>query len=57
MLLAGPGFRAVEALSVRIKDLDLELKPASVFVRGEYTKTKTDRYVFLTEEIVSQLKQ
>ena len=51
----GPGFRAVDALFVRIKDL--ELKPARVFVIGEYTKIKTNRYVFLTEEIVSQSNQ
>src|SRR5438093_8806124 len=49
MFLAAGGFRAVEALSVRLKDLDLESKPARVFVRGEYTKTKTNRIVFLTE--------
>jgi integrase len=55
MFLAAGGFRAVEALSVRIKDLDLETKPARVFVRGEYTKTKTDRTVFLTEEATLQL--
>jgi integrase len=56
MLLAAGGFRAVEALSTRIKDLDLESKPARVFVRGEYTKTKTDRVVFLTEELAQQLR-
>ena len=55
MFLAAGGFRAVEALSVRIKDLDLESKPARVFVRGEYTKTKADRIVFLTEEVNQQL--
>lgn len=56
MFLAAGGFRAVEALSVRIKDLNLESKPAQVFVRGEYTKTKADRVVFLTEEVTQQLK-
>jgi integrase len=56
MFLAAGGFRAVEALSIRIKDLDLESKPAQVFVRGEYTKTKADRVVFLTEEVTQQLK-
>jgi integrase len=56
MLLAVGGFRAVEGLSVRIKDLDLESKSARVFVRGEYTKTKTDRVVFLTEELTQQLR-
>lgn len=55
MFLAAGGFRAVEALSVRIKDLDLESKPARVFIRGEYTKTKADRTVYLTEEVTQQL--
>jgi hypothetical protein len=55
MLLAATGMRATEALSIRIKDLDLKSNPAKVFVRGEYTKTKTDRTVFLTEEISQQL--
>ncbi|MGA8082870.1 MAG: site-specific integrase [Candidatus Nitrosopolaris sp.] len=57
MLLTATGFRAVEALSIRIKDLHLQSQPAKIFVRGEYTKTKTDRYIFLTEEVARQLKQ
>jgi integrase len=56
MFLAAGGFRAVEGLSIRIKDLDLESKPAKAFVRGEFTKTKTDRVVFLTDEVTQQLK-
>src|SRR6187200_534621 len=55
MLLAGTGMRATEALSIRIKDLDLKSNPAKVFVRGEYTKTRIDRMVFLSEEITHQL--
>jgi integrase len=60
MLLAGTGMRAVEALSIRVKDIDLKSiannnHPARVFVRGEYTKTRTDRTIFLTEEIKQQL--
>jgi integrase len=59
MLLAGTGLRAVEALSIRVKDLNLNLqsRPAKIFVRGDYTKTKTDRFVFLTEEAVNQLQR
>jgi integrase len=49
MLLAAGGFRAVEALSIRVGDLDFNHDPAKVFLRGEYTKTKTDRFVFLTD--------
>ena len=55
MLLAATGMRATEALSIRVKDLDFDSSPAKVFVRGEYTKTRTDRTVFLTEEMTQQL--
>ena len=34
----------------------VESQPARVFVRGEYTNTKTDRVVFLTEEVTQQLR-
>jgi integrase len=56
MLLTATGMRATEALSIRIKDLDFDSNPAKIFVRGEYTKTKVDRIVFLTEEVTRQLK-
>jgi len=56
MLLAATGMRAVEALSIRIRDLDIDSNPATIFVRGEYSKTKVDRIVFLTEEVTQQLK-
>src|SRR6478735_11194012 len=56
MLLASTGMRAQEALSLRIKDFDLEGSvPTRFSVRGEYTKTKTDRTAFLTNEMVQQL--
>ena len=48
--------RAGEALSIRIKDLDLHSKPVKLFIRGEYTKTRTDRSIFLTDEAAHQLK-
>jgi integrase len=56
MFLAATGCRAVEAISIRVCDLDLDSNPANVFIRGEYTKTKVDRRVYLAQEIVSQLK-
>jgi integrase len=55
MLLAATGMRAVEALSTRITDLNLDSNPPKLFVRGEYTKTKVDRIIFLTEEVTQQL--
>ena len=56
MLLAATGMRAGEALSIRIKDFDFESNPSKLFVRGEYTKTRTDRIIFLTDEVANQLK-
>jgi integrase len=47
--------RTVEALSIRIKDLDLQSDPPKLFVRGEFTKTKSDRTIFLTSELRNQL--
>jgi integrase len=55
MLLASTGMRPVEALSIRVKDLDLKLNPSRLFVRGEYTKTRSDRTIFLTQELDNQL--
>ena len=58
MLLASTGLRATEALSIRLKDLEIgsNNSPARLIIRGEYTKTKVDRFVFLTREVVEQIK-
>ena len=58
MLLASTGMRAQEAVSLRIKDINLDEKsmPARFSVRGEFTKTRTDRIGFLTNEMAQQLK-
>jgi integrase len=58
MLLASTGARAVEALSIRVKDIDFKSddNTTKLFIRGEFTKTKTDRFVFLTEEMTKQLR-
>ena len=55
MLLGATGMRAVEALSIRIKDLDLKSNPPKLFVRGEFTKTRSDRTIYLTSELSYQL--
>ena len=55
MILAATGMRATEALNIRIKDIDFEKHPAELYIRGENTKTKTDRAIYLTEEVTNQL--
>ncbi len=56
MLLAATGMRAGEALSTRIKDLDLNSNPSKLFVRRQYTKTRIDRTIFLTDEVDPSIK-
>lgn len=56
MLLAATGMRASEAISVRICDLDLDSNPPRLYLRGEYTKTRSDRTVLLTQEVAKQLR-
>ena len=55
MLLAATGMRAAESLNIRIKDIDFGKNPPTLYVRGENTKTKTDRLIFLTDEITNQI--
>lgn len=58
MLLASTGIRTAELLSIRLNDLDIESSSAhlpKLTTKGEYIKTKVDRYVFLTREMVEQL--
>lgn len=57
MLLAATGMRASEALSIRVCDLDFDSDPPRVFLRGEYTKTKADRTIYLTREVANQLRR
>src|SRR5918995_3536076 len=54
LFLAATGCRATEACSIRLMDIDFN--KSTVFIRGKYTKTKQDRKVFLTSELVDQLK-
>jgi integrase len=56
MFLASTGCRATEALSIRYTDLNETASPARILIRGEYTKNKTDRVVFLSTEMTKQLK-
>lgn len=54
--LASPRRRETEGLSIRLKDIDFSTNPVKVFVRGEYTKTKQDRYVYLSTEAITFMK-
>jgi integrase len=54
LFLATTGCRASEGCSVRLCDLDLD--KCKAYIRGDLSKAKTDRYIFLTNELVNQLR-
>src|SRR5215204_2867442 len=56
MFLASTGWRASEALSMQLQDIDFDRNPVRVNLRGENAKTRTDRHTYLTQETVTQLK-
>jgi len=54
LFLATTGCRATEALSIRYKDINWDTR--TVMLRAAYTKTKHQRFVFLTNECIKHLK-
>jgi integrase len=56
LFLAATGCRATETLSIRLCDIDFDKDPATVLMRGEFTKIKTSRIILLTRELTDQLK-
>jgi integrase len=57
LVLASGGMRAVEALAVRLKDIDFTASPTKVHIRKEYSKTKTARDIYISDEATQYLKQ
>ncbi len=50
LVLASSGCRAVEALAIRIKDIDFTSSPVKINIRKEYAKTRTARHVYISDE-------
>jgi integrase len=57
LVLASGGMRAVEALAIRLKDIDFTASPTKVHIRKEYSKTKTARDIYISDEASQYLKQ
>jgi integrase len=50
LVLASGGFRAVEALAIRLKDIDFSSTPTKIHVRKEFSKTRVSRDVYISDE-------
>ena len=46
---ASGAMRTVEALAIRIKDIDFDVKPTTVHIRSELSKTKKAWDVFILD--------
>ncbi|MFL6420615.1 MAG: tyrosine-type recombinase/integrase [Nitrososphaeraceae archaeon] len=57
LALASGGMRAVEALAIRLKDIDFTVSPTKIHVRKEYSKTKTARDIYISDEATQYLRQ
>jgi integrase len=54
---ASGGFRVRELAAVRHKDIDWDKSPVKILVRAEYTKMRTAREVYISDEAARHLKQ
>lgn len=58
LFLTSSGLRAkTEACSIRNMDVDFSANPTKIHIRGEYTKTKTSRDSYLSDEATHFLKE
>lgn len=57
LVLASGGMRAMEALAIRLKDIDFTDSPTKIHIRKEYSKTKTARDIYISDEATQYLKQ
>lgn len=57
LMLASGGMRAVEATAIRLKDIDFSVNPTKIHLRPEFTKTKTARDIYISDEATKFLNQ
>lgn len=57
LTLASGGMRATEALAIRLKDIDFSSSPTKIHLRKEFSKTKTARDIFISQEATAYLKE
>ena len=57
LVLASGGMRAVEALAIRLKDIDFTVGPTKIHIRKEYSKTKTAIDIYISDEATQYLRQ
>ena len=49
--------RALEALAIRLSDIDFSVNPTKIRIRKEFAKTRTSRDIYISDEATYYLKQ
>lgn len=57
LILASSGCRTIEACSIRIRDINFNTIPTTIFIREEFSKTKVARNIYISNEATHYLKQ
>lgn len=57
LVLASGGMRAIEALAIRLRDIDFNVSPTKIHIRKEYAKTRLPREIYISDEATRYLKQ
>jgi integrase len=55
LLLASGGMRTVEALAIRVKDIGFTVRPTKIRIRAEFSKTRTAREIYISDEATNTL--
>jgi len=48
--------RTVEALAIRLKDINFDVKPTTIHIRAEFSKRKRSRDIFISDEATEALR-
>ena len=57
LILASSGMRIGEALQIKLDDINMEAVPTLINIRGEYTKTGSQRHTFISKETKTVLDE
>jgi integrase len=57
LVLSSGGMRAVEALAIRIEDIDFRENPTKIHIREEYAKTRVARDIYISDEAAEYLNR
>lgn len=57
IVLASGGMRAVEALAIRIKDIDFHASPTKIHIREQYAKNREARDIYISNEATEYLNK